>query len=81
MKIKINTNGTLNLVYTEDICVEELGKIDSIKRLFHVEPTQDNKWTAKVNIGTSECVVLGPYDKRSEALEAEVAWIEDNVLS
>lgn len=81
MKIKINTDGTINLLYTEDICVEELGEVDSIRRLFHVEPTQDNKWTATVNIGTSKCVILGPFDKRSEALTAEVAWIEDNILS
>lgn len=81
MKIKINPDGTIILLYTEDICMEELGKVDSIKRLFHVEPTQDNKWTATVNIGTSECVMLGPFNKRSEALEAEVAWIEDNILS
>lgn len=80
MKIKINPDGTINLLYTEDICVEELGKVDSIKRLFHVEPTQDNKWTATVNRDTSECVMLGPFDKRSEALEAEVTWIEDNIL-
>lgn len=80
MKIKINTDGTINLLYTEDICVEDIGKVDSIKRLFHVEPTQDNKWTATVNIGSSECVTLGPFDKRSEALGAEVVWIEDNIL-
>lgn len=80
MKIKINPDGTINILYTEDICMEELGKVDSIKRLFHVEPTQDNKWIAAANTGTSECVILGPFDKRSEALDAEVAWIEDNVL-
>lgn len=81
MRIKINTDGTINLLYTEDICVEELGKVDSIKRLFHVEPNQDNQWTATVNMDTSKCVTLGPFNKRSKALDAEVAWIEENILS
>jgi len=80
MKIKINTDGTACLLYMEDIPIEELGKVDSIKRLFHVEPTQDNRWTATVGMDTPECVVLGPFEKRSDALAAEVEWIEENIL-
>lgn len=80
VKIKINPDGTAHILYTEDIPIEELGKVHDIKRLFHVEPTQDNRWTATVGLGTSECLVLGPFEKRSDALAAEVEWIEENIL-
>lgn len=86
MKIKINPDGTAFLLYTEDIPIEELGKTNHIKRLFHVEPTPDNEWIATVDLssafhpGALACVVLGPFEKRSDALAAEVEWIEENIL-
>jgi hypothetical protein len=47
-------------------------------RASHVEPDDRGRWLADLSpIGGP---VLGPFDRRSEALEAEVTWLEENWL-
>lgn len=78
MKIRFNPDGTVVMIYTDEINIAAFGKVRSIARASHVEPTNGNQWAA--DMGPVGGPVLGPFAKRSEALEAEVKWIEDNIL-
>ena len=49
-----------------------------IARASHVEPDPDGRWQADLRpVGGP---VLGPFDRRSEALAAELAWLEAHWL-
>ena len=76
--IRINPDGTAVMIYTEDIDVTSLGNVTSITRASTVEPVNGNQWAADMGIISGP--VLGPFAKRSDALSAEIHWIEDNVL-
>lgn len=78
MKIKINPDGTAIMIYTEDINIADLGSVQSITRVSRVEPTSGNQWAA--DMGPIGGPVLGAFDKRSDALSAEINWIEENIL-
>jgi len=47
-----------------------------IRRASHVEPTEDGRWTADLSPVTNPPLVLGPFMTRSEALAAEVEWLD-----
>lgn len=79
MKIKINPDGAMIALYTEAINLSEIGQIVAIRRASHIEPTPDNRWVADMTPVSGP--VLGPFDFRSQALAAEVAWLEENLLS
>ena len=49
-----------------------------ITRASHVEPDESGRWLA--DLAPVGGPVLGPFERRSEALEAEVAWLEANWL-
>ena len=75
MKITSN-NGKVQCIYSDAIApiLHDLGKPD-IKRVSHVEPTEDGAWTADMRpIGGP---VLGPFQFRQAALDAEVKWLRD----
>lgn len=77
MNLIIERNGLVRGVYGEEIALDALGP-PRITRASHVEPDEDGRWLADLSpVGGP---VLGPYKKRSEALEAEVAWLEANWL-
>ena len=78
MKIRINPGGTILSLYTEDVCLNNLGNIITIKRASHVNANCLNQWEA--DMGVSGGPVLGPFSKRSEALEAEITWLNKNIL-
>jgi hypothetical protein len=44
-----------------------------IHRASHVEPTPDGQWTAE--LGPMNGPVLGPFETRAAALDAERAWL------
>lgn len=44
-----------------------------IRRASHVEPTADGRWTADMSPVSGP--VLGPFDERGQALQAEVDWL------
>lgn len=77
MKIKINPNGTIKMLYTEAIDLNKIGKIIDIHRASHVEPTAEMQWTADMSPSSGN--ILGPFDTRSEALDAERKWLEDRL--
>ena len=78
MILVIDPRGSVRAVYGELIELAALGRV-AIARASHVEPTPDGRWTADLRpVGGP---VLGPYPRRSEALEAEAAWLEMNWLA
>ena len=73
----VTTNGETRMVFDDRVDLRSVGRI-SIRRGSHVEPTLIGHWTADLSpVGGP---ILGPFDKRSEALAAEVAWLHRNWL-
>ena len=72
MELVINSTGDIRCVYGEKVNLSELGRL-SIQRGSHVEPTADGQWTA--DMSPVQGPQLGPFDCRTKALEAEVAWL------
>lgn len=77
MQIIIEPNGTLRCVYSEEIELNELGEVQ-IQRGSHVEPSPDG-WT--VDLSPVNGPVLAPFRQRSEALRAELQWLNEHWLS
>jgi hypothetical protein len=78
MQIVVTPAGAVRCLYDETIDLAALGRLE-ITRASHVEPDANGQWTADLTpVGGP---VLGPFDHRSEALEAERAWLEANWLA
>ena len=78
MQIVIETNGNARCVYCETIDLAILGRVN-VRRASHVEPNDDGYgWTA--DLSPVDGPVLGPFNHRSEALHAELQWLESNWL-
>ena len=78
MQILIQPDGLLRCLYGESLDLSALGRLQ-IQRGSHVEPDEQGCWWADL------CPVsgprLGPFDRRSQALEAEREWLEANWLT
>ena len=77
MDIIIEVTGNARLVYDESIDLSSIGRVE-IRRGSHVEPTANGRWTA--DLAPVNGPVLGPFNTRTEALSAEVAWLQQNWL-
>jgi hypothetical protein len=77
MNLIIERGGQIRGIYGEAIDLATLGT-PVITRASHVEPDDQGRWLADLSPVAGP--VLGPFDRRSEALEAEVAWLEKNWL-
>jgi len=60
-------------LYGENIDLETLGPL-SIHRASHVEPDSEGHWSA--DLAPVGGPTLGPFDRRSLALDAERVWLE-----
>jgi hypothetical protein len=78
MDLVIQPNGTIRAVYSEEIDLSALGH-SVIARASNVEPDKQGLWHADMT--PVEGPVLGPFQKRSEALVAELCWLETHWLS
>ena len=78
MQLLIEPSGNCRFVYSEAIDVRQIGEA-SIRRGSHVEPTADGQWTADLSPVNGPS--LGPFSTRSDALDAEVAWLLKNWLT
>jgi hypothetical protein len=77
MKLVVTRDGTVRAIYDESVDLAALGR-PMIARASHVEPTHEGRWTADLTpVGGP---ILGPFDRRSEALEAEREWLERHWL-
>ena len=77
MQLIINPDGTVRCLYSEEFDLHTLGQL-TIARGSHVEPDGQGKWWADMSPVCGPRV--GPFDRRSEALQAEVAWLEAHWL-
>lgn len=77
MEIHIDPGGTIRAIYDETLELAALGPL-SIRRVSHVEPTTDGRWTA--DLSPVNGPMLGPFNHRSEALRAELAWLHEHWL-
>ncbi len=77
MELIIETGGTVRCIYDETVDLSPLGQ-PIIRRASHVEPGNDGKWYA--DLSPVRGPDLGPFDRRSDALAAEVKWLRDNWL-
>ena len=78
MDLIVSPDGTIRAVYAEAIDLGVLGHL-VISRASHVEPDDSGCWLADLRpIGGP---VLGPFERRSEALAAEIAWLEAHWLT
>ena len=72
MDLVVAPDGTVQAIYDEALDLTLLGRL-AIRRASHVEPTPEGRWQA--DLSPVNGPVLGPFDRRSEALEAEHAWL------
>jgi hypothetical protein len=77
MELVITPLGVVRCVYGEELDLRALGRPD-IRRGSHVEPTNDGRWTA--DLAPVGGPVLGPFEQRCSALDAEVAWLSEHWL-
>lgn len=71
-------DGSVRCLRTEAIDLKAIGTV-TYRRASHVEPTSDgDRWTA--DLSPVDGPVLGPFDRYSDAIAAEVAYLEANVL-
>ncbi len=77
VQLVVTAAGNVRAIYSERIDLAQLGKV-SIRRGSLVEPADDGRWTADM----SPCggPLLGPFAVRSEAIEAEIAWLAEHWL-
>ena len=74
MLLTVTTTGQVRCVYSEAIDLDALGT-HTIRRASNVEPGDDG-WYAYIVDGPT----LGPFAKRSEAIAAEVRWLEEHSI-
>ena len=65
-------------VYGEEIDLSTLGQL-AIRRASHVEPDKHGRWLADLSPVAGP--VLGPFERRSDALDAERRWLEGQWLT
>lgn len=77
MQLVITPVGEVRCLYDESLDLNALGPIN-IRRGSHVEPDFTGQWFADMSpVGGSR---LGPFPRRSDALNAEIAWLRDHWL-
>jgi len=77
MQIVFTPDGHARAIYGEAIDLSELGPLH-VRRASHLEPDVAGGWSADLSpVGGP---VLKGFRQRSEALAAEVAWLEQHWL-
>ena len=70
MELVISPQGHITTIYSEVLNLAALGS-QRIARASHVEPDETGQWFAQIIDGPR----LGPVERRSDAIAAEVAWL------
>ena len=73
MQLIVGSDGSIRCLYDEAIDLSALGRM-SVTRASHVEPDSAGRWF--VDLAPVTGPLLGPFDRRSEALAAEQRWFE-----
>jgi hypothetical protein len=81
MKLSISRDGTITAIYSDSLAplIEGAANV-AITRASNVEPDQFGQWWATMHASANDRInpgrVFGPFKLRSEALAAEVAYLE-----
>ncbi len=78
MQLVIKPSGDVTCLYDEALDLPALGVLQ-IRRGSHVEPDEMGSWWA--DLSPVQGPKLGPFRCRSQALDAEVTWLEANWLT
>lgn len=72
-------DGTLRCIYDDELSdvLHDLGNV-KIQRASYVEPNDNGLWIA--DLSPVNGPKLGPFKLRSEALQAEMRWLMENVF-
>jgi hypothetical protein len=76
--INVMPDGTIKFVYNDDLRGLMTEGKATTKRVSHVEPDDDGKWVADMS-PIRPNVMLGPFETRWEALDAERKWLEEHL--
>lgn len=76
--IIVESNGTIRFIYDDRLKDLLHNGSAVIQRVSHVEPTTAGDWTA--DLTPVQGPVLGPFSFRQQALDAEINWLNNNVL-
>ena len=77
MQLVVTSDGNVRGVYDEAVDLHAFGPLH-IQRASHVEPDADGCWRA--DLSPVDGPVLGPFERRGAALDAERAWLETHWL-
>ena len=77
MGLLISLGGEVRCVYGEAINLYSLGQ-PHIRRASTVEPDAQGRWWA--DLSPVDGPLLGPFQQRSQALDAEQAWLSQHWL-
>jgi len=77
MELVEDADGGVRCIYDEALDLRALGKLQ-ITRASHVEPDAEGCWFA--DMGPSGGPVLGPFQTRGQALQAEKRWLVAQVV-
>lgn len=77
MELTVVFGSRCEAIYSDDAIdlLEAVGNV-SIRRASHVEPS-DGGWSA--DMAPVGGPVLGPFDRRSIAIDAEIIWLKENL--
>ena len=77
MLLLVRSTGQVDCLYDEAIDLAALGTL-AVQRASHVEPDEQGRWWA--DLAPVDGPKLGPFDRRSSALDAERQWLERMLL-
>ena len=75
MELVVSPAGTVTAIYDEVLDLHAIGR-PQIVRASHAEPDADGRWFAAIVDGPT----LGPFERRSAAIDAEVRWLTEHRL-
>lgn len=78
MELFVAGDGSVRCVYGEELDLHALGEVQ-IRRASFVEADARGRWSA--DLGPVGGPVLGPFDRRSDALAAERQWLDRHWLA
>jgi len=76
MQLIVKADGVIECVYDELIELARLGSLQ-IRRASFVEPDAEGNW--HVDLSPSAGPQLGPFQCRSQALQAERRWLDSHL--
>jgi len=77
MELIITGTGVIRCLYGEEIPLASLGRL-AIRRASTVEPDAEGDWQA--GLAPVGGPILGPFRRRSEALAAEMQWLNTHLM-